>query len=118
MAPAAAESTGRPGRWKRELRSLVHGFLEAFACLELRLLGCGDLNPLTRAGIAPSGSSPLADRECTKADATKLVTRLPGIGYRVEPSTHRLRRVGLPQPALVSATSHQTLLIHIKPPPQ
>src|SRR3546814_10658444 len=92
MAPAAAESTGRPGRWKRELRSLVHGVLEAFACLELRLLGCGDLNPLTRAGIAPFGSSTLADGEGTEADETNLVTRLQGIGDRVEHAIHRLDR--------------------------
>src|SRR3546814_4748664 len=61
-----------------------------------------DLNPLTRAGIAPFGSSTLADGEGTEADETNLVTRLQGIGDRVEHAIHRLRRVGLRQAGLVS----------------
>src|SRR3546814_13271853 len=44
-------------KWQYDAWSLVHSVLEALARLELRLLGCRDLNPLTRAGIAPFGRS-------------------------------------------------------------
>src|SRR3546814_10670692 len=71
-------------KWQYDAWSLVHSVLEALARLELRLLGCRDLNPLTRAGIAPFGRSTLANGEGAEAHEANLISRLQRVGDRVE----------------------------------
>src|SRR3546814_16789785 len=51
-------------KWQYDAWSLVHSVLEALARLELRLLGCRDLNPLPRAGLAPRSDERRGGKEC------------------------------------------------------
>src|SRR3546814_17811678 len=81
---------------------LVHSVLEALARLELRLLGCRDLNPLTRAGIAPFGRSTLANGEGAEAHEANLISRLQRVDDRVEHAIDRLRGIGLRPARLLS----------------
>src|SRR3546814_517386 len=103
-------------KWQYDAWSLVHSVLEALARLELRLLGCRDLNPLTRAGIAPFGRSTLANGEGAEAHEANLISRLQRVGDRVEHAIDRLRGIGLRQARLISDDCDQIIFVHVEPP--
>src|SRR3546814_16096108 len=102
-------------KWQYDAWSLVNSVLEALARLELRLLGCRDLNPLTRAGIAPFGRSTLANGEGAEAHEANLIPRLQRVGDRVAHDIDVLRGIGLRQARLISNACDQNIFVPVKP---